>query len=47
MLSAMECDLVDEEDVDPAWLTSMADSPYPGPVRDAIKSIAKAALTAA
>ena len=44
LLSAMECDLVDEEDMDPDWLTCMADSPYPGPVRDAIKSIAGEAM---
>jgi hypothetical protein len=43
----MECDLVDEEDIDPAWLTSMVDSPYPGPVRDAIKSVADAATAQA
>jgi acetoin utilization protein AcuC len=47
MLSGMECDLVDDEDVDPAWLSSMADSPYPGPVRDAIKSMADAATAPA
>lgn len=40
LLHGMECDLVDEEDVDDAWFTSMADSPYPGPVRDSIKSLA-------
>jgi acetoin utilization protein AcuC len=39
-LRAMECDLIDEEDVEEAWLTTMADSPYPGPVRDAVKSVA-------
>jgi len=44
-LSGMECDLIDEEDIEPAWLTSMADSPYPGPVRDAVKSVASMALS--
>lgn len=39
MLSGMECDLIDDEDVDEAWLTTIADSPYPGPVRDAVKSL--------
>ena len=38
-LGEMECDLIDEDDLDPAWLTSLADSPYPGPVRDAIRSL--------
>jgi acetoin utilization protein AcuC len=40
LLRTMECDLIDEEDVDPAWLTTIADSPYQGPVRDAIRSVA-------
>jgi acetoin utilization protein AcuC len=39
-LATMECDLVDEEDVEPAWLTTMADTPYPGPIRDEVRSIA-------
>jgi acetoin utilization protein AcuC len=42
-LRAMECDLIDEEDVDEAWLTTMADTPYPGPIRDEIKSLVTAA----
>ena len=36
-LGRMECDLIDEEDVLQTWLTTMADSPYPGTVRDEIK----------
>ncbi len=36
-LADMECDLIDEEDVQESWLTTMADSPYPGPVRGEIK----------
>ena len=42
-LKTMACDLVDEEDVEGAWLTTMADSPYPGPVREAIKLTAEMA----
>ncbi len=42
-LRNMECDLIDEEDVDEAWLTTMADTPYPGPIRDEIRSLAIAA----
>ncbi|MDJ0750746.1 MAG: acetoin utilization protein AcuC [Woeseiaceae bacterium] len=38
-LADMECDLIDEDEIDPAWLTSLADSPYPGRVRDAIRSL--------
>ena len=41
LLSGMDCDLVDEEDVDPAWCTTIADRPYPGPVRDPIKTLAE------
>ena len=40
MLQAMECDLVDEEDVEPEWLTTLVDSPYDGPVRPEIESLA-------
>ena len=38
-LQAIECDLIDEDDVDESWLTTMADSPYPGPIRDEIRSL--------
>lgn len=40
MLSDMECDLVDEEDVDDTWFTTIEDRPNPGPVREAVKSLA-------
>jgi acetoin utilization protein AcuC len=40
MLAAMECDLIDEEDVDPDWLTTLVDFPYDGPVRPEIESLA-------
>jgi acetoin utilization protein AcuC len=40
LLRGMECDLIDDEDVDEAWVTTMADSPYPGPIREAVKSLA-------
>ncbi|MDH3811640.1 MAG: acetoin utilization protein AcuC [Gammaproteobacteria bacterium] len=39
-LRAMECDLIDDDEVDDAWLTTLADSPYPGPIRDEIRSLA-------
>lgn len=39
LLSRMECDLIDEEDVEEQWLTTMADTPYPGTVRDEIRSL--------
>ena len=40
MLTLMECDLIDDEDVDPRWLTTLVDSPYDGPVRPEIESLA-------
>jgi len=38
-LRNMECDLIDEEDVLEDWLTTLADTPYPGPIRDEIRSL--------
>lgn len=38
-LRQMECDLIDEEDIEEQWLTTMADTPYPGPIRDEILSL--------
>ena len=43
-LARLECDLIDDDEVEEAWLTTMADSPYPGDIRDAVKSVAKAAI---
>lgn len=40
MLGSMECELVDEEDIDDTWLTTIEDRPNPGPVREAVKSLA-------
>lgn len=45
MFRGMECDLIDDEDVDEAWLTTMADSPYRGAVREAVKSVASLAVS--
>jgi acetoin utilization protein AcuC len=41
LLYGMECDLVDEEDVDVSWYNSLADTPNPGPVRESVKSLAQ------
>jgi acetoin utilization protein AcuC len=43
-LATMDCDLIDDEDVEPAWLNTMADTPYPGPIRDEVRSIADAVM---
>ena len=40
LLAGMECDLIDEEDVVADWMNTLVDSPYPGSVRDTIKSLA-------
>ena len=42
-LDAMECDLIDEDDIDPAWLTTLADIPRAGSVRNAVKWLAETA----
>jgi acetoin utilization protein AcuC len=44
-LRELECDLVDDEDIDDAWLKRMADTPYLGPVRDVVKSLAERIMT--
>jgi acetoin utilization protein AcuC len=41
LLAGLDCDLVDEEDRDPAWLTTLWDAPRCGPVRDEIRDIAE------
>ena len=33
ILSRLDCDLVDDEDRDPAWLTTLVDAPNAGPIR--------------
>jgi hypothetical protein len=40
ILRSLACDLVEDEDVDPAWFSTLADAPRPGPVREAVKSLA-------
>jgi len=40
LLGGMECELVDEDEINPEWLTVLADTPNHGPVRDKIKSLA-------
>jgi acetoin utilization protein AcuC len=40
LLQNMECDLIDEEDIEAAWLTTLVDTPNDGPVRGEIESLA-------
>jgi len=39
LLASLRCDLVDEEDIKPEWLTTLADKPQEGPVRDAVRRL--------
>jgi len=39
LLSGLSCDLIDEDEVPPAWLTTLADAPHDGPVRPAVKRL--------
>jgi len=39
-MGRMECDLIDEEDIEEQWLTTMADSPNAATIRDEIKYLA-------
>ncbi|HSJ97964.1 MAG TPA: acetoin utilization protein AcuC [Myxococcota bacterium] len=39
ILEGLSCDLVDDEDRRPEWLTTLADAPNPGPVRPEIERL--------
>lgn len=43
VLRTLQCDLVDDEDVNPAWLTTIADTPDSSPVRDEIAQLCERA----
>lgn len=40
-LEQMQCDLIDEEDIDEAWVTTLADAPSRGRVRGEVSSMIK------
>ena len=44
ILHGLRCDLIDDEDIRPEWLTTLADRPNRGTVRDDIKVLADRAL---
>lgn len=44
LLAGLICDLVDEEDVRPEWIGTLADAPNPGPIRDEVQAIARHVL---
>ncbi|HUY83944.1 MAG TPA: hypothetical protein VMU86_05180, partial [Steroidobacteraceae bacterium] len=47
ILAALSCDLIDEDRIDPAWLTTLADAPRAGTVRAEIRRYALGAETVA
>ena len=44
ILSALSCDLVDDEDHDPAWLTRLADPPLGTEIRSEVERLIAQAL---
>jgi len=44
ILARLACDLVDEEDMKPEWLTTVADAPDAAPVRPAVRKLRDEAL---
>ena len=38
-LSGLSCDLIDDDDVRPEWLTTLADAPRDGPIRDEVRAL--------
>jgi acetoin utilization protein AcuC len=47
ILSALRCDLVDDEDVRPEWLTTLADTPNHGSIRQEVRSLARGVVAPA
>ena len=45
ILRSLECDLVDDENVDESWFATLADAPRPGAVRAEVKSLASQGRT--
>ena len=41
LLGELECDLIDEDEIEEAWLTTLADNKTAGTVREEIRSLAK------
>jgi acetoin utilization protein AcuC len=44
LLRGMQCDLIDEDQMEEDWIRTLVDSPYNGPIREAIKSLASAVV---
>jgi acetoin utilization protein AcuC len=39
ILEALACDLIDDDEIHPAWVTTLADAPREGPVREAVRKL--------
>ena len=39
ILGSLACDLVDDDEIRPEWLTTLEDAPAEGPVRDAVRTL--------
>ena len=44
MLGRMQCDLIDDDEIEETWITTLVDSAYDGPVREPIKSLVECVL---
>ncbi|MGA2793613.1 MAG: acetoin utilization protein AcuC [Roseiarcus sp.] len=44
LMAGLTCDLVDDEDVKPEWIGTLADAPNPGPIRGEVQAIARHVL---
>lgn len=45
ILRRLQCDLIDDDDdISPAWITTIADLPRPGPVRDDVRRVVESVL---
>lgn len=40
ILTDLACDLIDEDEIAPSWLTTLADTPNPGPLRQEVRELA-------
>ena len=44
LLSSLECDLIDDDEVPENWLTALADEPNIGPVRPQVQALVERVL---
>jgi hypothetical protein len=47
ILRGLRCDLIDDEDIRPEWLTTLSDRPNHGAMRDEIRALADRVLACA